>query len=213
MYNSRYVSRTGRTLHRRKVDTGIAIDPSKVEAYRDYLLNNGYVQLPQPTPPAPSPDGSYTIMPSPSIDVEHLVSTQIFAEDFITSVLSSQGIFLNGNETVYMELQTTVSRPKSSQIVLDIFNQAPTTAPFITTITFNPDSTTNTTFNIAFIYCSGRYSIVFRGSTYRFFDYISVSKSSNQPASSTRSYIAFGPGGVTLHGSVLSIITIGQDSE
>ena len=46
MYNSRYVSRTGRTIQRRKVDTGITIDPTKVNAYMEYLLNNGYVQLP-----------------------------------------------------------------------------------------------------------------------------------------------------------------------
>lgn len=211
MYNSRRVSRTGRTIQRRKVDTGIAIDPTRVRAYMEYLLNNGYVQLPRP---APSPDGTYIFMPNLSLAVQNLVSKQIFAEDFVESVLSSQNIFLNGNETVYMELQTTLSTNSSltSQIV-EIFNQASTTAPFITRITFADTAVKTITFNIAFIYCSGRYSIVLRGSTFPNFDGIEVSKSSNQPASSTRSNIAFGPGTASLSNSVVTIITIGQDSE
>ena len=101
MYNSRRVSRTGRTLQRRKVDTGMTIDPNKVKAYMEYLLNNGYVQLPQP---APSPDGTYLLVPNADLDVSHLMDYQIYAEHFITSVLSTQNIFLNGSETVYMEL-------------------------------------------------------------------------------------------------------------
>lgn len=209
MYNSRRVSRTGRTIQRRKVDTGITIDPTKVNAYAEYLLNNGYVQLPRP---APSPDGTYIFMPNLSLGVQNLMSTQIFAEDFVESVLSSQNIFLNGNETVYMELQTTLTLSFSQFIpVLDIFNQAPTTTPFITRITYG--NVSSITLNIAFIYCSGRYSIVLRGSTYSGFDNIEVSKNSNQPASSTRSYIAFGPSAVMLKNSVVTIITIGQDSE
>lgn len=207
MYNSRRVSRTGRTIQRRKVDTGIAIDPSKVRAYMEYLLNNGYVQLPRP---APSPDGTYIFMPNLSLNVQNLMSKQIFAEDFMESVLSSQNIFLNGNETVYMELQTTISI-LAGMYSLNIFNQATTTAPFITSISYN--GAQSITLNIAFIYCSGRYSIVLRGSTFPNFDYIDVGKSSNQPASSTRSYIAFGPSGVSLSNSVVTIITIGQDSE
>ena len=161
MYNSRRVSRTGRTIQRRKVDTGITIDPTKVKAYAEYLLNNGYVQLPRP---APSPDGTYIFMPNLSLNVQNLMSTQIFAEDFIESVLSSQNIFLNGNETVYMELQTTLSGANIDDYLLDIFNQASTTTPFITRISYGPVQ--SITLNIAFIYCSGRYSIVLRGSTF-----------------------------------------------
>lgn len=210
MYNSRRVSRTGRTIQRRKVDTGITIDPTRVRAYMEYLLNNGYVQLPRPPP---SPDGTYIFMPNLSLNVQNLMSTQIFAEDFIESVLSSQNIFLNGNETVYMELQTTLSMPIGAFFspVLDIFNQASTITPFITRIKYG--QVTNITLNIAFIYCSGRYSIVLRGSTYSGFNSIEVSKNENQPASSTRSYIAFGPSSVTFKNSVVTIITIGQDSE
>lgn len=209
MYNSRRVSRTGRTIQRRKVDTGITIDPTRVRAYMEYLLNNGYVQLPRPPP---SPDGTYIFMPNLSLNVQNLVSTQIFAEDFVESVLSSQNIFLNGNETVYMELQTTLSLSNAYRS-LDIFNQASTASPFITRIAFDPDGTNPVTLNIAFIYCSGRYSIVLRGSTFEPFGLLGVSKSSNQPASSTRSYIAFGPSSVRLSNSVVTIITIGQDSE
>lgn len=209
MYNSRRVSRTGRTIQRRKVDTGITIDPTRVRAYMEYLLNNGYVQLPQP---APSPDGIYIFMPNLSLNVQNLMSTQIFAEDFVESVLSSQNIFLNGNETVYMELQTTLSLSNAYRS-LDIFNQASTASPFITRIAFDPDGTNPVTLNIAFIYCSGRYSIVLRGSTFEPFSLLGVSKSSNSPASSTRSYIAFGPSSVRLSNSVVTIITIGQDSE
>ena len=208
MYNSRRVSRTGRTIQRRKVDTGITIDPTKVKAYAEYLLNNGYVQLPRP---APSPDGTYIFMPNLSLNVQNLMSTQIFAEDFIESVLSSQNIFLNGNETVYMELQTTLSGANIDDYLLDIFNQASTTTPFITRISYGPVQ--SITLNIAFIYCSGRYSIVLRGSTYSGFNSIGVTKNSNQPASSTRSYIAFGPSTFKLSNSVVTIITIGQDSE
>lgn len=211
MYNSRRLSRTGRTIQRRKVDTGITIDPTKVKAYAEYLLNNGYVQLPQP---APSPDGTYIFMPNLSLNVQNLVSNQIIAEDFVESVLSSQGIFLNGNETVYMELQTTLSdnNPLSDD-VLEIFNQASTIAPFITRINYSNPSNQSITLNIAFIYCSGRYSIVLRGSTFPSFSDIGVGKSDNQPASSTRSYIAFGPSSARLKNSVVTIITIGQDSE
>ena len=151
-------------------------------------------------------------MPNLSLDVQNLVSTQIFAEDFVESVLSSQGIFLNGNETVYMELQTTLDPiGASGSLLLDIFNQASTVTPFITRTTYA--HTQGFTLNIAFIYCSGRYSIVLRGSTFKYFDYIDVVKNSNSPSPSTRSYIAFGPSGVGLSNSVVTIITIGQDSE
>ena len=85
MYNSRRLSRATRTLQRRKVDTGIAIDPSKVRAYMEYLLNNGYVQLPQPIPT----DGIYFFTPNLNLNVSDYISEKVYAEDLMTSVLST----------------------------------------------------------------------------------------------------------------------------
>lgn len=157
MYNSRRVSRTGRTIQRRKVDTGITIDPTKVRAYMEYLLNNGYVQLPQP---APSPDGTYLLVPNADLDVSHLMRQVTYADTFIQSVLSAQNIFLTGTETVYMILETR----------LDLDNAAPTGSEF-SIVNYINNSSESLEFYITraddnagpfvflYTFCNGQYSI------------------------------------------------------
>lgn len=209
MYNSRRLSRSSRTLQRRKVDTGTVIDPSKVQAYLEYLLNNGYVQLPQP---APSPDGSYLFVANPDLPVPHLMSNQIIAQNFIASVLSTQNIYLNGSETVYMELQTTLNYPNDTSFTISIYNTSISSAKYITDIKFSPYYISSNTLTIAFIYCNGRYSIVLRGTSMPDPDGIEIDKNVNVPDPNTKTYIAFSPSAsITFGTSKVTIATVGRE--
>lgn len=58
-YNKNYFSRKGRTFIPKPVDPGFTIDPSKVEAYKEYCLNNGLIKFPPPIPP--TIDGSMEV--------------------------------------------------------------------------------------------------------------------------------------------------------
>nr|AIY31255.1 hypothetical protein [Dromedary stool-associated circular ssDNA virus] len=157
MYNSRRVSRTGRTIQRRKVDTGITIDPTKVRAYLEYLLNNGYVQLPQP---APSPDGTYLLVPNADLDVSHLMSNRIYADEFIASVLAIYNIFLTGTETVYMTLETylDIDQPTTSS-EMQIVNYLTGSHNLITNYNFSFENPRTGPVVFLFVFCNGRYSI------------------------------------------------------
>lgn len=156
MYNSRRVSRTGRTIQRRKVDTGITIDPTKVRAYMEYLLHNGYVQLPQP---APSPDGTYLLVPNADLDVSHLLSSTVYADEFIASVLAIYNIFLKGTETVYMKLETELDIDNESGYVLKIINADPS-KNYNKGFSLDPVYSSFTkSFVFIFIFCNGLYSI------------------------------------------------------
>lgn len=155
MYNSRRVSRTGRTIQRRKVDTGITIDPTKVRAYMEYLLHNGYVQLPQP---APSPDGTYLLVPNADLDVSHLLSSTVYADEFIASVLAIYNIFLKGTETVYMKLETTLDLDVEPGYVLKIINADPSNN-YNKGFSLDPRFDYTGSFVFIFIFCNGLYSI------------------------------------------------------
>nr|QRV61592.1 hypothetical protein [Circular ssDNA virus sp.] len=50
-YNRRYYSRRGREFIPKPIDSGFTIDPSKVEAYKEYCFNNGLIKFPSPIPP------------------------------------------------------------------------------------------------------------------------------------------------------------------
>ena len=50
-YNRNYFSRRGRQFIPKPIDPGFTIDPSKVEAYKEYCLNNGLIKFPPPVPP------------------------------------------------------------------------------------------------------------------------------------------------------------------
>lgn len=52
MYNDSYYSRRGRTIERKKVDSGHVINPALVPVYYNYLKDNGMFPRP-PTPPTP----------------------------------------------------------------------------------------------------------------------------------------------------------------
>lgn len=58
-YNRNYFSRKGRTFIPKPLDPGFTIDPSKVEAYKEYCLNNGLIKFPPPIPP--TVDGSMEV--------------------------------------------------------------------------------------------------------------------------------------------------------
>lgn len=58
-FNRNYFSRKGRSFIPKPLDPGFTIDPSKVEAYKDYLLNNGLIKFPPPIPP--TVDGSMEV--------------------------------------------------------------------------------------------------------------------------------------------------------
>lgn len=67
-YNRNYFSRKGRTFIPKPLDPGFTIDPSKVEAYKEYCLNNGLITFPPPI--SPTIDGTmevYDIQQSYSI--------------------------------------------------------------------------------------------------------------------------------------------------
>lgn len=158
MYNSRRLSRSTRTLQRRKVDTGITIDPTKVQAYKNYLLNNGYVQLPRP--PCPPPDGTYLFTSNADYDVSHLVSQTIYADEFIASVLSTQNISLTGTETVCIALETRIdidSPTTSDEIVIA---NAWNNDCYSFDLNFNSANPNAGPFIFLFVYCNGQYSII-----------------------------------------------------
>lgn len=50
-YNRNYFSRKGRSFIPKPIDPGFTIDPAKVEAYKEYCLNNGLIKFPPPVPP------------------------------------------------------------------------------------------------------------------------------------------------------------------
>lgn len=50
-YNRNYFSRKGRSFIPKPIDPGFTIDPAKVEAYKEYCLNNGLIKSPPPVPP------------------------------------------------------------------------------------------------------------------------------------------------------------------
>lgn len=58
-YNRNYFSRKGRMFIPKPLDPGFTIDPSKVEAYKEYCLNNGLIKFPPPIPP--TIDGSMEV--------------------------------------------------------------------------------------------------------------------------------------------------------
>lgn len=183
MYNSRRVSRTGRTIQRRKVDTGITIDPTKVRAYMEYLLHNGYVQLPQP---APSPDGTYLLVPNADLDVSHLLSSTVYADEFIASVLAIYNIFLTGTETVYITLETRIdidSPTSSPEIVISNYLTGSSSLATNLDIRFERDSFGPVVF--LFVFCNGRYSITLR----RLNGLSEVSGVSLRDISSTRTFL------------------------
>lgn len=155
MYNSYRVSRTGRTIQRRKVDTGTVIDPSKVQAYMEYLLNNGYVQLPRPLP---APDGTYLLVPDADIDVSHLLSKKVYADEFIASVLSTQNIFLTGTETVYIKLETKIDIDPNTNWDIFIGNAYNDSSQFIQYNIWDSQGILGP-FVFLFVFCNGQYSI------------------------------------------------------
>ena len=164
MYNSRRLSRATRTLQRRKVDTGIAIDPSKVRAYMEYLLNNGYVQLPQPIPT----DGIYFFTPNLNLNVSDYMYEKVYAEDLMTSVLSTQNISLTGSETVYMIVHMNIKFPSENfNSIIDVYNKPIAGPRDVLKYQYNIQSGSELTsliLDVVFICCSGRYSIVILGS-------------------------------------------------
>lgn len=189
MYNSRYLSRSTRTLQRRKVDTGITIDPTKVQAYKNYLLNNGYVQLPRPPcPPVPPPDGTYLFTSNADYNVSNLMSQQLYADDFISSVLSTQNISLTGTETVYIELQTSFT--VATGYICKIIIAVPSSASKFDAIEY-ASNRTSLSLTLAFIYCNGQYSIVLRQWDSALNDPPAIA---NRPTSETRSFVYFGVG-------------------
>lgn len=218
MYNSRRLSRSTRTLQRRKVDTGIAIDPSKVNAYMEYLLNNGYVQLPQPIPPA---DGSYLFLSHPDLNVIDLISPPsdseliIYAEDLIPAVLSSQNISLNGSETVYMELKISL-KPGDSDIVADIYNTTTYGPKFKTRYSFDSINEGAVNFVIAFIYCNGRYAITFRRTPSTDFTDLTITKPPSVINSTIPTFIYFtlpNLESMSIKEATVTLLTVGRSAE
>ena len=51
MYNDSYYSRRGRTIERKKVDSGQVINPRLIPIYYNYLKDNGLFPAPPPAPP------------------------------------------------------------------------------------------------------------------------------------------------------------------
>lgn len=58
-YNRNYFSRKGRTFIPKPLDPGFTIDPSKVEAYKEYCLNNGLIKFSPPI--SPTIDGTMEV--------------------------------------------------------------------------------------------------------------------------------------------------------
>ena len=193
MYNSRRLSRATRTLQRRKVDTGIAIDPSKVRAYMEYLLNNGYVQLPQPIPT----DGIYFFTPNLNLNVSDYISEKVYAEDLMTSVLSTQNISLTGSETVYMIVHMNIKFPSENfNSIIDVYNKPIAGPRDVLKYQYNIQSGSELTsliLDVVFICCSGRYSIVILGSNSSSSLSTVISKYSSEASTSQRTYFGYWP--------------------
>nr|QZA75066.1 putative ORF2 [Po-Circo-like virus 41]QZA75069.1 putative ORF2 [Po-Circo-like virus 41] len=58
-YNRNYFSRRGREFIPKPIDPGFTIDPAKVEAYKEYCLNNGLIKFPPPV--SPTIDGTMEV--------------------------------------------------------------------------------------------------------------------------------------------------------
>ena len=58
-YNRNYFSRKGRSFIPKPIDPGFTIDPAKVEAYKEYCLNNGLIKFPPPV--SPTIDGTMEV--------------------------------------------------------------------------------------------------------------------------------------------------------
>lgn len=58
MYNVNYYSRRGRTIDRKKVDSGQVINPRLIPIYYNYLKDNGLFPAPPPGPPVHVDDGT-----------------------------------------------------------------------------------------------------------------------------------------------------------
>ncbi|APG55806.1 Cap [Circular ssDNA virus sp.] len=216
MYNSRRLSRSTRTLQRRKVDTGIAIDPSKVRAYMEYLLNNGYVQLPQPIPT----DGSYFFTPNLNLSVIDYLSGRTFAEDLITSVLSTINVTLTGSETVYMIVHMNLKFPSENMsCLIDIYNK-PIAGPR-DVLKYQYTNQTGGELNslildVVFICSGGRYSIVLLGANSSSSLSTFISKYSADASASIRSYFGYWPNESyfdTSNPPKVTLLSIGRESE
>lgn len=76
-YNRNYFSRKGRSFIPKPIDPGFTIDPAKVEAYKEYCLNNGLIKFPPPVPP--TIDGTMEVY-----DIQQSYTISIKAKNYNT---------------------------------------------------------------------------------------------------------------------------------
>lgn len=130
-YNRNYFSRKGRSFIPKPIDPGFTIDPAKVEAYKEYCLNNGLIKFPPPV--SPTIDGSmevYDIQQSYTIPgygtnhnlldgiVFHYTSKNLIDFDYVLCTISN--LTYGGSGLCYVSntdaARITVSRDESGQV-------------------------------------------------------------------------------------------------
>ena len=127
-YNRNYFSRKGRSFIPKPIDPGFTIDPAKVEAYKEYCLNNGLIKFPPPV--SPTIDGtmevydiqqSYTIPGSGTnhnlLDgiVYHFTGKNLIDFDYVLCTISNLGYSGGGTFSYY------VSNTDASPVCYNMF--------------------------------------------------------------------------------------------
>ncbi len=106
MYNDSYYSRRGRTIERKKVDSGQVINPRLIPIYYNYLKDNGLFPRP-PIPPVHVDDGT-------CIAVDYSPSQSYSFPEVKTSLTDALG-------TLLFNLGIDVDIAKVDHIILSVY--------------------------------------------------------------------------------------------